>query len=139
MAMMPGGRGSSAEMNVTPLIDVLLVLIIIFMILPHHSVGEHALIPQENKDKIPTPEKTIVIQVHETAEGQQPTLKINDQDVSWDNLESRLREIFSLRMEKVAFVKGDPEVEFQYVAQVVDVTQHAGVSQIGLLGKSESH
>jgi biopolymer transport protein ExbD len=126
-------------MNVTPLIDVLLVLIIIFMILPHHSVGERTQIPQKNTDNtaVPPPDQPIVIQVQQTAEGQPPNLEINHQKITRENLEARLKEIFTLRMDKVAFVKGDPEVEFQYVADVVDVTQHAGVLHIGLLGASE--
>jgi biopolymer transport protein ExbD len=136
MAMTLGGRSTSAEMNVTPLIDVLLVLIIIFMILPHHSVGERTQIPQKSTDPttVLQPETPIVIQLQQTAEGQPPDLAINHQKISLDNLEARLKEIFSLRMDKVAFVKGDPEIEFQYVANVVDVTQHAGALHIGLLG-----
>jgi biopolymer transport protein TolR len=135
MAMMLGGRSASAEMNVTPLIDVLLVLLIINMILLPHTFGEKALIPQESADLPPkAPEKTIVIQLQETGEGQRPILKINKQDVTWDGLEARLHEIYSLRIEKTIFVKGDPEVDFQYVADVIDVSHHAGVLQIGLMG-----
>lgn len=135
MAMMLGGRSASADMNVTPLIDVLLVLLIINMILLPHTFGEKALIPQQSADLPPkAPEKPIVIQLQETGEGQRPILKINQQDVSWDTLEAKLHEIYSLRMEKTIFVKGDPEVDFQYVADVIDVSHHAGVLQIGLMG-----
>jgi biopolymer transport protein ExbD len=135
MAITLGGQGTSVEMNVTPLIDVLLVLLIINMILLPHTFGEKALIPQKSTDEPPKPpEKTIVLQLQETGEGQRPTLKINEQDVTWDGLEARLHEIYSLRMEKVIFVKGDPEVDFQYVADVIDVSHHAGVLQIGLMG-----
>lgn len=138
MAMMLGGRSASAEMNVTPLIDVLLVLLIINMILLPHTFGERALIPQKSTDEPPkAPEPTIVVQLLQTGEGQRPILKINHQDVSWDGLEAKLREIYNLRMEKVIFVKGDPEVDFQYVADVVDVSHHAGISQIGLLGAGD--
>lgn len=135
MAMMLGGRRASVEMNVTPLIDVLLVLLIINMILLPHTFGEKALIPQKSTDAPPKPpEKTVVLQLQETGEGQRPALKINEQDVTWDGLEARLQEIYSLRMEKVIFVKGDPEIDFQYVADVIDVSHHAGVLQIGLMG-----
>jgi biopolymer transport protein TolR len=138
MAMTIGGRGgASAEMNVTPMIDVLLVMIIVFMLLPH-SMGETAEIPQKSDDPhAPVPEKTIVIQIREAAPHEQPTLKINQQDVSWQNLEARLQEIFNTRMEKVAFVKGDPDIDFQYVADIVDVAHHVGVMQVGLLGTND--
>jgi biopolymer transport protein TolR len=135
MAMMFGGRSTSAEMNVTPLIDVLLVLLIINMILLPHSLGEKVLIPQQsNETTPPPPEKDVIIQLHQTGEGRRPLLKIEDRDVSWDDLEAKVREVYSTRMDKVAFIKGDPEIDFHYVADVVDVTHHAGISQIGLLG-----
>lgn len=139
MSITLGSRGNSptAEMNVTPLIDVLLVLLIIFMIvLPHHSVGEKADIPQPSTKDVhaPPPDATIVLQLYDIGEGRQPTLKINQQEVSWDRLESRLRKIFDVRAEKVAFIKGDPELDFEYVAQAIDVTHRAGVDRVGLLG-----
>lgn len=138
MAMTLGNRGASAEMNVTPLIDVLLVLIIIFMILPYHSLGERALIPQQSNENTPAqPEKDVVIQLHQTGEGQRPVLKIEDREVGWDDLEAKVREVYSTRMNKVAFVKGDPEIDFQYVVDVVDATHHAGIFQIGLLGAKD--
>ena len=137
MAMTLGNRDASAEMNVTPLIDVLLVLIIIFMILPYHSLGERALIPQQsNENTPPPPERDVVIQLHQTGEGQRPVLKIEDREVNWDDLEAKVREVYSTRMNKVAFVKGDPEIDFQYVVDVVDATHHAGIFQIGLLGSN---
>src|SRR5215471_1457018 len=104
MAMTLGGRGgASSEINVTPMIDVLLVLLIIFMVVfPHKSMGEKALIPLKSDDTIPPPEPTVVIQLTQAANSQRPGLKINQEDVSWENLASRLQAIYSLRMDKVA-------------------------------------
>ncbi|HEY6252807.1 MAG TPA: biopolymer transporter ExbD [Candidatus Angelobacter sp.] len=133
MAMMLGARGSvSSEINVTSLIDVLLVLLIIFMVLPP-SAGERVQIPQK-ADGPQSPEKAIVIHLKETAARQRPSLKINDEEVSWENLEARLQKMYSTRRDKVAFLQGDPEIDYQYVAEVIDVTHHAGAAQVGLMG-----
>jgi biopolymer transport protein TolR len=130
-----GGSGLRAEMNVTPMIDVLLVLIIIFlMITPLAPKGEEALIPQPapNDAKIPPP-VTIVVQLLPNGEGQRPLLKINQRDVTWEKLEPTLREIFIRRAEKVAFVKADRELNFEDVAQVIGIAHEAGVVRIGLM------
>jgi biopolymer transport protein TolR len=136
MSMSLGSQGKiSAEINVTPMIDVLLVLIIIFLVvLPHHWVGEKVEIPQPSKDIIvPNIDDTIVIQLHDTGESQRPVVRINQREVKWEELEATLKDIYTLRMDKVAFLQGDPEVDFQYVADVVDVTHHAGVLRVGLM------
>jgi len=138
MSMMVKARSTqSSEINVTPLIDVLLVLLIIFMvILPDHKWGEKTLVPQPNPTSMeknpPTP---IIIQLKDVGESKRPLLKINQEEVSWDDLEARLTAAFKIQVDRVAFVKGDPEVDFEYVAQAVDVTHHAGADRIGLLGK----
>jgi biopolymer transport protein ExbD len=138
--MMVGARSTrSSEINVTPLIDVLLVLLIIFMvILPEHKMGERTLIPQPSPESATRPpEAPIVIQLNNVNASQRPILKINQEEVSWDGLEARLTAVYKQREDKVAFVKGDPDVEFEYVAEAVDITHRAGADRIGLLGKKD--
>jgi biopolymer transport protein TolR len=129
-------KGQSAEMNVTPLIDVLLVLIIIFMVvMPHHSLGEQADIPQTatKHSRVLEPELTIVVQLHDEGEGTRPALKINQEQTSWEQLVPRMKEIMSPRVERVAFMQADGNVEFAYVAEAVAMTRAAGAGRIGLL------
>ncbi|HEY1940120.1 MAG TPA: biopolymer transporter ExbD [Candidatus Angelobacter sp.] len=138
MSMMTGERGArSCEINVTPLIDVLLVLLIIFMvILPEHKVGEKTLIPQPNTESVKqNPESPIVIQLKDIGGSKRPELKINQENISWEALEAKLKNIYSQREDRVAFVKGDPEIDFEFVAEAVDITHHAGADRIGLIGK----
>jgi biopolymer transport protein ExbD len=134
MSMMVGAR--SYEINVTPLIDVLLVLLIIFMVVrPEVHQGVEAQIPQPTPESLRTnPLAHIVIELTDAGEDQQPELKINTEPITWDRLEARLRAVYQLRNDRIAFVKGDPEIDFEYVAQAVDISHHAGADHVGLLG-----
>src|SRR5215831_13649457 len=139
MAMSVGGPGGgqTADINVTPLIDVLLVVLIIFMVItPLTPHGLEALVPQPPPKDKPPPEteRTVVVQILEAPGGGKPKLKINQDDVSWDNLNTRLTDIFKTRAERVMFVKGDPDVEFQNVAQVIDIAKGTQVvDRVGLI------
>ena len=138
MAMATGGVGASGpQMNVTPLIDVLLVLIIIFMVIvaeqkPNYK-GLDAQIPPPASDTTPSPERTVVIQLAEQANEEKPLLKINQQTVAWTDLRGRLPGIFQTRAEKIAFVQGEDGVDFEYVADVIDTAREAGVQRVGLM------
>jgi biopolymer transport protein TolR len=136
MSVGPSG-GQSANINVTPLIDVLLVLLIIFMVIsPVKPKGLDALVPQPpppNAPKTPPTDRTIVVQVIDRGAGQDPSLKINDEDATWENLQGRLADIYKQRAEKVMFVKGDDAIPFQNVANVIDIAHAAGVDKVGLI------
>jgi biopolymer transport protein TolR len=137
MAVGSAAGGQTADMNVTPLIDVLLVLLIIFMVItPLTPKGLEALVPQPpppNAPKNPPSDRTIVVQLIDRGPGQTPALKINQDDATWDDLQGKLTDIFKMRAEKVMFVKGDDNVPFADVANVIDIGHAAGVDKVGLI------
>jgi len=122
----------NSEINVTPMIDVLLVLLIIFMVIS-------PAIPRGESAKLPAPAKghgagddAVVLEVLKTSGGQ-VGFRINQQDVAPRDLAARLAAVYANRAERVLFVEGDPGLSFTEVAQAIDIGHAAGVDRIGLL------
>jgi biopolymer transport protein ExbD len=127
-------KGVLSDPNVVPLIDVLLVLLIIFMVItPLTPKGLEALVPQPAPPGAQAdPEvlaKTVVVQVGSRG----LALKINQEVTTWDTMGARLEEIFKTRAEKVAFVKGDDDVDFAFVARAIDIMRRSGIEKVGLI------
>jgi biopolymer transport protein ExbD len=132
MAMAVGSSGGpKGDINMTPMIDILLVLLIIFMaITPTVPHCLDALAPQPPPpNQPPQPDDhTIVMVIDKTGK-----LKINEDDCDWNALGQKLEDIFKMRAEKVAFVKGDPDLDFQVIAKAIDIAHASGVDKVGLM------
>lgn len=125
-------RRLASEINVTPMIDVLLVLLIIFMVIvPAVPRGETAVAPQASHKGAPV-EGPIVLEVMGGA-GNSIDLRINQQRIAQGELQSRLAAIYANRAQRVLFIKGDDRLSFREIAQIIDIGHAAGVDQIGLM------
>jgi len=127
-----GGGGPKSDINMTPMIDVLLVLIIIFMVItPLTPKGLEALVPQPpppGQKQTLSDQRTVVIVIDANHH-----MQINSEDTTDATMGDRLTEIFKTRAERVVFVKGDPSLDFQYVAKAIDIAHGAGIDKVGLM------
>ena len=153
MAFSTAGGGpfsTGPKMNVTPLIDVLLVLIIVFIVavVEEQPVGLQTELPQQPNPKdysIPPPNRTIVIQIHRAKPGtdrsqaEHPQVMVNEEAVEWDRLRERLRDIFAIRVERIAYVEADDDIDFQDVADLIAIARIAGVDRVGLLSEDAKY
>lgn len=127
-------RGPVVDMNVTPLIDVLLVLIITFMVVTNLTPkGLDAIAPQsrKNEEKTPAADTTVVVSVDAGRR-----IMINQTPVDINALGSQLDDIFKTRNERIIFVKGDPTLPFSEVARVIDIAKGVNIDKIGLITHS---
>ena len=134
MSMAVGGPsfGPKADINVTPMIDVLLVLLIIFMVIaPITPKGLEALVPQPappGQQTTLAEARTVVVSINRDR-----SMLINQEPTTETTLGPRLEEIFKTRAERVVFVKGDPDLEYRDVAKVIDIAKGAGIDRVGLM------
>ncbi len=140
-----GPFSTGPKMNVTPMIDVLLVLIIVFMVvvIEQRPTGLQTELPQQAKSTdstTPPPQGTIVIQIHHAKPGAgHPQVMVNEEAVDWDHLRDRLRDIFAIRVTRIAYLQANDDIDFQDVADVIAIARIAGVDRMGLMTEDGKH
>ena len=127
------GAKVNSDINVTPMVDVMLVLLIIFMVItPLTPHGLDALAPQPPPPNQPPPppdqDRTVVIVIDKDK-----SMKLNQDPILESQLQNRLNEIFKTRAERVVFVKGDPDLDFEVVARAIDIAKGANMEKVGLM------
>lgn len=128
--MQIGSHKTAAVINVTPLIDVLLVLLIVFMLLPSHTHGLESDLPQPASPDAPLAANPQNVLIHVQKDG---SLDIDSQPIPPAELAERLHSLFAVRPDGVPFVDGAGDLAFATVAGVIDTVRGAGIERIGLL------
>ncbi|UWZ86229.1 ExbD/TolR family protein [Occallatibacter riparius] len=128
-----GSKSMQSEINVTPMIDVLLVLLIIFMVIvPIAPRGEAASVPQPATQAVPSPGNPVVLEILKGSEDA-ALFRINQQDVSFQDLRARLADIYANRAQRVLFIKADDQLSFRQIAEAVDISHAAGIDRVGFI------
>ncbi len=133
MAMSVGKKGYNADINITPYIDILLVLLIIFMVAtPMKKFDQQVRLPKpsvQQQQKDPNSE-SVVLEVDLNHD-----IRINQMPVAFENLQTTLLNIFNARVTKNMFIRGDPKLDYGFVFKILDLAKQSGVGDIALLGK----
>jgi len=123
---------AKSEINITPLIDVLLVLIVIFMVIaPMTPKGVSASVPQLGQSDKAKEDRALVLSLDRDG-----AIRLNQEPLEFASIPARLRDVFSTRADRTIFVQADDEVLFNEVAQVIDTAKSAGAGRVGLMTSS---
>ena len=130
MSMAVGRKGAMADINITPYIDILLVLLIIFMVItPVRQMDLDVKVPQTSGDPSAAPDPNVIV----VSIGEAANIAVNQEQTSIGNLGSKLQEIYSARANKNMFISASAKLPYGDVVKVIDIAKGAGVGDIGLL------